>query len=56
MLLFVSPVRQTSPDSPHQQLTMTGVAGEEEMEDGLAAQHRPPPKHLTSLACIARVA
>jgi len=34
---------------------MTGVAGEEEMEDGLAARHRPSPKHLTSLARIAFV-
>jgi len=37
---------------------MTGVAGAEEIEDGLTAQHRPPPKHLTSLAriaCISRV-
>jgi len=37
---------------------MTGVAGEENIEDGLAALRRPPPKHSTSLArvvCVARV-
>jgi len=36
--------------SSRQQLTMTGVAGAEEIEDGLAAPRRPPPKHSTSLA------
>ena len=41
--------------SSHHQLTMTGVAGAEEVEDGLAAPRRPPPKHSTSLACVARV-
>jgi len=41
-----------------QQLTMIGVAGAEEIRDGLAAPRRPPPKHSTSLAhvaCIVRV-
>ena len=38
------------------QLTMTGVAGAEEIEDGLAAPRRPPPKHPTSLARVACVA
>jgi len=34
---------------------MTGIVGAEKIEDGLAAPHRPPPKHSTSLACIACV-
>jgi len=37
---------------------MTGIAGAEEIEDGLAAPRRLPPKHSTSLtriACIGRV-
>jgi len=37
---------------------MTGVAGAENIEDGLAAPRGPPPKHSTSLphvACVARV-
>jgi len=37
---------------------MTGVAGVEDIEHGLAAPHRPPPKHSTSLArvaCVARI-
>jgi len=35
---------------------MTGFAGEENIEYGLAALRCPPPKHSTSLACVARVA
>jgi len=35
----------TSPVLPREQLTMTGVAGAEEIEDGLAALRCPPPKH-----------
>jgi len=37
---------------------MIGVAGAEEIGDGLAAPRRPPPQHSTSLAhvaCIVRV-
>jgi len=37
---------------------MTGIAGAEDIEDGLSAPRRPPPKHSTSLArvaCVARV-
>jgi len=34
---------------------MTGVAEVEDIEDGLAAPRRPPPKHSASLACVARV-
>jgi len=34
---------------------MIGVAGVEEIEDGLAALRRPPPKHSTSLAHVACV-
>jgi len=41
-----------SPDSPRQQLTMTGIAGAQEIEHGLAAPRRPPPKHSTSLAHV----
>jgi len=32
---------------------MTGAAGVDEMEDDLAAWHRPIPKHST---CLARIA
>jgi len=48
----------TSPDSPPQQLTITGVPGAEEIEDGLAAskalnESRPRrlrrPRHLMCL-------
>jgi len=35
---------------------MTGVAGAEDIEDGLAASCRPPPKHSTSLARVACIA
>jgi len=35
---------------------MTGVAGAEDIEDGLATLHRPPPKHSTSPARVASVA
>jgi len=45
----------TSPDVQRQQLTMTGVAGVENIEDGLAAPRRPPPKYSTSLAHVACV-
>jgi len=55
LLCSYSLYTNTSPDSPRQQLTMTGVAGVEEIEDGLAVWLRPPRKHSTSLACIARV-
>jgi len=41
-----------SPDSPRQQLTMTGVVGAEAIEDGLVASRRPPSKHSTSLARV----
>jgi len=41
-----------SPDSPRQQLTMTGVVGAKEIKDGLAASRRPPSKHSTSLALV----
>jgi len=37
---------------------MTGVARAEDIEDGLAALRRPPPKHSTSVArvaCVARI-
>jgi len=37
---------------------MTGVAGAEEIEDGLAAPRCPPAKHSTSrahVACVGRV-
>jgi len=39
-----------SPDLQRQQLTMTGGAGAEDIEDGLAAPRRPPSKHSKSLA------
>jgi len=45
----------TSRDLQCQQLTMTGVAGAEDIQDGLAAPRRPPPKHSMSLARIACV-
>jgi len=45
--------RNTSPDSPHQQLMMTSAVTAEKIEDGLAAPRRPPPKHSTSLARVA---
>jgi len=35
---------------------MTGVAEVEDIEDGLVAPRRPPLKHSTSFACVARVA
>jgi len=37
---------------------MTGIAGAEDIEDGLAVPRCPPPKRSTSLArvaCVARV-
>jgi len=34
---------------------MTGVVGAEKIEDVLAALHRPPPKHSSSLARVAYV-
>jgi len=37
---------------------MTGIAEVEDIEDGLVAPRRPPPKHSTSfarVACVARV-
>jgi len=45
-----------SPDLQRQQLTMTGVAGAEDIEDGWAAPCRPHPNHSTSLARVACVA
>jgi len=32
---------------------MTGVAGAEEIEDGLTAPHHPLPTHSMNLACVA---
>jgi len=48
--------RQTRlPTLPRRQLTMTGVAGVEEIEDGLTAARHLPPKHSTSLARVVLV-
>jgi len=47
--------RSSSSSSSRQQLTMTVAVGAEEIEDGLAAPRRLPPKHSASQAGVARV-